>query len=132
MTNFSIYSCVASWLFLQVLPKPPKDKPVKPPVASVKCDTCDITLNSDAQAQQHYTGRSHLKKLKSLGLPVTPEQMKKLAKPYSEYALLFFCGFACCPFCHVFRWSHFRMQQYRDKPLYKNHLSSSQVVQQDR
>ena len=31
----------------------------------VKCDICAITLNSEAQAQQHYSGKNHLKKLRA-------------------------------------------------------------------
>lgn len=31
---------------------------------TVKCETCGITLNSEQQAQQHYSGKTHLKKLR--------------------------------------------------------------------
>ena len=29
----------------------------------VKCETCDITLNSPAQARQHFAGKNHLRRL---------------------------------------------------------------------
>jgi hypothetical protein len=31
---------------------------------AVKCETCNITLNSEQQAQQHYSGKNHLKKVR--------------------------------------------------------------------
>ena len=38
-----------------------------------KCEVCGgITLNSDEQARQHYTGKSHIKMLRKKGLAVPP------------------------------------------------------------
>lgn len=33
---------------------------------TVKCETCNITLNSEQQAQQHYSGKNHLKKMRQV------------------------------------------------------------------
>ena len=44
----------------------------------VECEACGIKLNSDAQAQQHFSGKAHLKKLKKLGLPIPEEHQSKI------------------------------------------------------
>ena len=42
-----------------------KTKTTKP----VRCETCNITLNSEQQAKQHFNGKSHLKKLRQQSAP---------------------------------------------------------------
>ncbi len=71
-------------LYFQFLPKMPKAKGDKVNKA-VKCETCNITLNSEVQAQQHYSGKNHLKKMKQLGMPLPgEEEAKKILKQYGE------------------------------------------------
>lgn len=41
---------------------------------SVKCEICNITLNSEVQAKQHYNGKNHLKKMKQMGMAVPGEE----------------------------------------------------------
>ena len=45
----------------------------------VRCETCNITLNSEQQAKQHFTGKSHLKKLRQLNAPADEKEKKKSA-----------------------------------------------------
>lgn len=45
----------------------------------VKCESCGITLNSEAQARQHFTGKAHFRKLKAMGKPIPPEMARKIA-----------------------------------------------------
>ena len=52
-----------------------KTKTSKP----VRCETCNITLNSEQQAKQHFTGKSHLKKLRQLNAPADEKEKKKSA-----------------------------------------------------
>ena len=33
---------------------------------TVKCQICDITLNSELQAKQHYNGKTHLRKIRKI------------------------------------------------------------------
>jgi len=50
----------------------------------VHCETCGFSLNSEAQAAAHYTGRSHLRQLKQLkhgGLATTPTFRPYKPKP---------------------------------------------------
>ncbi len=69
---------------LQFLPKMLKAKGDKVNKA-VKCDTCNISLNSEQQAQQHYSGKNHLKKMKQLGLPLPgEEEAKQILKQYGK------------------------------------------------
>ena len=51
----------ASFFPLQFRPKLGRMSKVN---KSVRCETCGISLNSEQQAQQHYSGKNHLKKLK--------------------------------------------------------------------
>lgn len=49
---------------------------------AVRCDTCGITLNSTQQADQHYTGKTHLRKLKGeVTPPRTPKAPRAPAGP---------------------------------------------------
>ena len=50
-----------------------KAKTTKP----VRCETCNITLNSEQQAKQHFNGKSHLKKLRQQSAPA--DEKKKSA-----------------------------------------------------
>ena len=53
------------------------------PNKQVKCDICNITLNSELQAQQHYNGKNHLKKMKQVGMPMPGEEEgKRIIKQY--------------------------------------------------
>jgi len=40
---------------------------------SVRCTCCDITLNSPQQAQQHYGGKAHQRRLQKLQRPRPPD-----------------------------------------------------------
>ena len=46
----------------------------------VSCDTCRIKLNSEMQAQQHFSGKAHNKMLRKRGLPVPEEHQAKIAR----------------------------------------------------
>ncbi len=56
------------------------------PNKQVKCDICNITLNSELQAQQHYNGKNHLKKMKQVGMSLPGEEEgKRIIKQYGMY-----------------------------------------------
>ena len=56
----------------------------------VTCETCNIQLNSDQQAQQHYQGKQHYKMLKKQGKPVPEEYQAKMAARAGAW-----CGYIC-------------------------------------
>ena len=53
----------------------------------VKCDSCDITLNSDQQAKQHFNGKAHIKRLRKLGLPIPEEHQGKIHAKSGMYTV---------------------------------------------
>ena len=64
-------------------------KPGGGPNKQVKCDICNITLNSELQAQQHYNGKNHLKKMKQVGMTMPGEEEgKRIIKQYGRF---FYC-----------------------------------------
>ncbi|CAD5112326.1 DgyrCDS1551 [Dimorphilus gyrociliatus] len=70
----------AGWPYLAManrfLKAPSNAKPVK-------CEACEITLNSERQAKQHFEGVKHLKQLQKKKMPLPPELEEKLNK-YNE------------------------------------------------
>ena len=61
-------------------------KPGGGPNKQVKCDICNITLNSELQAQQHYNGKNHLKKMKQVGMTMPGEEEgKRIIKQYGKF-----------------------------------------------
>ena len=69
---------ITNWcLSLQVLQKQSKLETMN---RTMRCETCGLTLNSEQQAKQHFTSKSHNKKMKSLGLPIPDKARQKLAK----------------------------------------------------
>jgi len=69
------------YMFLPKLPRLKGERVNK----SVKCDICNITLNSEVQAKQHYSGKNHLKKMKQMGMALPGEEEgKKVMEHYSS------------------------------------------------
>lgn len=51
------------------------------------CDVCNIQLNSAAQAQIHYNGKSHQKRLKKIGNGKAPNSTGRTTDPSGFFAL---------------------------------------------
>jgi len=51
---------------------------------SVRCTSCDITLNSQQQARQHYNGKAHQRRLQKLQQQQQQQQQQKELRPPPE------------------------------------------------
>ncbi|XP_041361206.1 zinc finger protein 346-like isoform X2 [Gigantopelta aegis] len=64
------FNAMLSRQFKVTIPTPgtnaaaPKPQPVKRKFTEIYCEVCHVTINSDTQAQQHFQGSKHNKKMK--------------------------------------------------------------------